>query len=40
VETQADFLKAKALGFDYFQGYFFYKPEIVQGKEVEYHSRF
>ncbi|ABE53634.1 signal transduction protein [Shewanella denitrificans OS217] len=35
VETQADFLHAKALGFDYFQGYFFYKPEIVKGNEVE-----
>jgi c-di-GMP phosphodiesterase len=35
VETQEDFLQAKALGFDYFQGYFFYKPEIVKGNEIE-----
>ncbi|MBB1270255.1 EAL and HDOD domain-containing protein [Shewanella sp. SR44-3] len=35
VETMADFLQAKELGFDYFQGYFFYKPEIVIGNEIE-----
>jgi EAL and modified HD-GYP domain-containing signal transduction protein len=35
VETQEEFLQAKALGFDYFQGYFFYKPEIMVGNEIE-----
>jgi EAL and modified HD-GYP domain-containing signal transduction protein len=38
VETQEEFLLAKGLGFDYFQGYFFYKPEILIGNEIEsYH---
>jgi c-di-GMP phosphodiesterase len=35
VETQEEFLLARGLGFDYFQGYFFYKPEMVQGNEIE-----
>jgi len=32
VETQEDFERCKALGFDYFQGYFFCKPNIIVGK--------
>jgi EAL and modified HD-GYP domain-containing signal transduction protein len=34
VETQDDFKYCKELGFDYFQGYFFCKPEIVKGQRV------
>ncbi len=34
VETYAEFQKAKELGFEYFQGYFFCKPEIIKGKEI------
>jgi len=34
VETYAEFTKAKELGFHYFQGYFFSKPEILQSKEL------
>lgn len=34
VETQAQFEYCKKLGFDYFQGYFFAKPNIVQGKRL------
>ncbi|MCI2282533.1 HDOD domain-containing protein [Colwellia sp. MSW7] len=34
VETYQDFLEAQALGFDYYQGYFFYKPEIFIGIEI------
>lgn len=30
VETQDDFLTCKRLGFDFFQGYFFYKPETIR----------
>jgi c-di-GMP phosphodiesterase len=32
VETQEDFLNCYSLGFDFFQGYYFYKPEIVRDK--------
>jgi EAL and modified HD-GYP domain-containing signal transduction protein len=35
VETHEEFLQAKELGFEYFQGYFFYKPEILIGVEIE-----
>lgn len=31
VETEEEFLKARNLGFEYFQGYFFRKPQIVEG---------
>lgn len=31
VETPEDFAFCKALGFDYFQGYFFCKPNIIKG---------
>jgi len=32
VETYEDYERCKDLGFDYFQGYFFCKPEIVEGQ--------
>lgn len=35
VETPAEFDACKALGFDYFQGYFFCKPNIVKGKRTQ-----
>ena len=35
VETHEEFLEAKDLGFEYYQGYFFYKPEIVVGVEID-----
>jgi len=34
VETVQEFHQARALGFTYFQGYFFCKPELVMGREV------
>jgi c-di-GMP-related signal transduction protein len=34
VETREDFQEAVALGFAYFQGFFFSKPEIIAGKDV------
>jgi EAL and modified HD-GYP domain-containing signal transduction protein len=34
VETNAQFEKAVALGFSYFQGYFFAKPEMIKGKSL------
>ena len=34
VETAEDVQQAEALGFDYFQGYFFCRPEIVQGRAL------
>ncbi len=34
VETYDDYLWARAMGFTYFQGYFFSKPEIITGKEI------
>ena len=36
IETQDDFLEAKQLGCNYFQGYFFSKPTVVAGKAVSY----
>ncbi|MGF1694712.1 EAL domain-containing protein [Vibrio kyushuensis] len=35
VETHKEFQEAKDAGFDYFQGYFFSKPEIIQRKALE-----
>jgi len=35
VETYEEFEQAKNAGFDYFQGYFFSKPEIIQQKALE-----
>jgi EAL and modified HD-GYP domain-containing signal transduction protein len=34
VETHADFEQGLKLGYSYFQGYFFCKPEIIAGKEL------
>ncbi|MBU0993885.1 MAG: HDOD domain-containing protein [Proteobacteria bacterium] len=34
VETMEEFQKASELGFDYFQGYFFCKPEILTARDV------
>jgi len=34
VETQDDFKYCRDLGFDYFQGYFFCRPEIIKGQRV------
>lgn len=35
VESREDFELCKKLGFSYFQGYFFSKPEIMEGKKVD-----
>jgi len=32
VETQKEYENCKKLGFDYYQGYFFCKPKIIEGK--------
>jgi len=34
VETQEEYEYTKSLGFDYFQGYFFCRPDVVSGKKV------
>lgn len=34
VETQAEFERARRMGYVYFQGYFFARPVIIQGQEV------
>jgi len=34
VETQEEFEQTKKLGFDYFQGYFFCRPDIVSARKV------
>jgi EAL and modified HD-GYP domain-containing signal transduction protein len=34
VETQDHFKYCRDLGFDYFQGYFFCKPEVIRGQRV------
>jgi len=34
VETHEEFRKAAEMGFEFFQGYFFSRPEIIQGKEI------
>jgi EAL and modified HD-GYP domain-containing signal transduction protein len=34
IETYDEFEKALSMGFTYFQGYFFSKPEILSGKEI------
>lgn len=34
VETQEEFDNCKSLGFDYYQGYFFSKPQIIKGKSL------
>jgi len=35
VETREDFQKALDMGYDYFQGYFFSKPLILKGKDIQ-----
>jgi EAL and modified HD-GYP domain-containing signal transduction protein len=35
VETKASFKKCLAAGYDYFQGFFFAKPELVTGKKID-----
>jgi EAL and modified HD-GYP domain-containing signal transduction protein len=35
IETHEDFKLALSLGFDYFQGYFFSKPEILKNKIID-----
>ena len=34
VETHEEFNRCKELGFDYYQGYFFSKPQIIEGKSL------
>lgn len=34
VETQADMKEARKLGYSFFQGYFFCKPTMVEGKDI------
>jgi c-di-GMP-related signal transduction protein len=34
VETRADYENAAALGYDYFQGFFFGRPAVVQGRTI------
>lgn len=34
VETPDEFNQALGLGFDYFQGYFFARPQIIKGKQI------
>ena len=34
VETQDEFDYCSDLGFDYFQGYFFCKPKLIEGKQI------
>lgn len=38
VETQEEFKEAKAMGFHFFQGYFFCKPEMRKSKDVDAQS--
>lgn len=35
VETAEEFETAKAMGFDLFQGYFFCRPEMIKGREIQ-----
>jgi EAL and modified HD-GYP domain-containing signal transduction protein len=34
IETEEKFQEAIELGYDYFQGYFFCKPEIMKGRDI------
>ncbi len=34
VETHEEFREALAMGFSYFQGYFFSRPEVLQGRDI------
>ncbi len=35
VETEEDFQFCQEIGFHYYQGYFFYRPEILEGKKIQ-----
>ena len=35
VETEADFVQAKELGYELFQGYFFCRPEMLHAREIQ-----
>ncbi|RKF19704.1 HDOD domain-containing protein [Alginatibacterium sediminis] len=35
VETQEEYQLAKKMGFDFFQGFFFCRPQMIQSREVE-----
>jgi len=35
IETKEEYEAAMKLGFNYFQGYYFFKPEIKEGRDVE-----
>lgn len=37
VETYEEFEKAKSMGYEYFQGYFFSKPEVLKGNDISPH---
>jgi EAL and modified HD-GYP domain-containing signal transduction protein len=38
VETREEFKSAKEIGFRYFQGYFFFKPEVVSTSDIPAHK--
>ncbi|NQZ05630.1 MAG: HDOD domain-containing protein [Algicola sp.] len=40
IETYEEFEEAKALGFDYFQGYFLFTPEVMVATDVEASQHF
>ena len=35
IENHEEFQLARGLGFDYFQGYFFNKPEVLKNKSID-----
>lgn len=35
IETEAEYQQLKEIGFDYFQGYYFSRPKIIQGKRLD-----
>lgn len=40
VETYEQFHQGQAHGYDYYQGYFFCKPEVLEGKDIENQHHF
>lgn len=40
IETHQEFEQAKAMGFTFFQGYFFYKPEVLVGRDIQESHQF
>jgi c-di-GMP phosphodiesterase len=40
IETHEEFRMAQELGFNFFQGYFFYRPEVLVGAEIESNQQF